>query len=213
MSLADVDVAVGRKCDHHRLPEQPLTPRFVPITSAAALPERQQQLALRIDLHDRGGIRRGDPDVVVAIDRHAMRLVLVADDVRTDLQKKPVARVELEQLRLPRVGSLKDPQVVLRIERDGRNSTEARGQDVRIGERIAQRLLPLDTLQRLPAHATPPAAEWRATAWWRVHNVWRNRASRSAGPPTACRHGDAPVWVDDRPPGWIRKGTLQKPAR
>jgi hypothetical protein len=40
-----------------------------------------------------------------------VRLVLIANDVRANLQNQFVIRIELEQLWLPGVGALKDPEV------------------------------------------------------------------------------------------------------
>jgi hypothetical protein len=109
--LADVRVTVPGKGDHHRLPEQPLPFCVVPVPSAASLAKGQEQLSLRAELHHRGARRGGDPDVVLGIDSHAVRLVLIADDIRADLQNQFVIRIELEQLWLPRVRALKDPEV------------------------------------------------------------------------------------------------------
>src|SRR5215510_5480747 len=92
-----------------------------------------------------------------------MRLVLIADDVRADLKNQFVAGIELEQLRLAWIGSLKDPQVSLRVERDRRNSSKPWRQHVRVTERVAHRLFPLHALQRLSRAAKAVAAERRAT--------------------------------------------------
>src|SRR6476659_56871 len=100
MALADVDIAVRAESDVQRLPEQALALRLVPIASLPANAERQQQLSLRADLHHRVAVLIADPDVVVCVDGHAVRFVLVAGDVLADRAHELAAEVELEQLRL-----------------------------------------------------------------------------------------------------------------
>src|SRR5687767_719843 len=130
MPLADVDVTVRSEGDHHRLPEKPLSFGFIPIPSASPYADCHEKLALWTDFHHRGAIRGGDPDVVLCIDGHAMGLVLVADHVGANLKDQFVIRTELEQLRLPRVCTLKDPQVSFRIEGDCRDTAKPRRQHV-----------------------------------------------------------------------------------
>src|SRR5687768_4304941 len=149
MSFADVDVAVRREGDHHRLPQQPLPFRFIPVSAASALADPEQHLSFGTDFRDRRRPRGGDPDVVLGIDRHAVRLRLIPDDVATDLEEQLVIRTELEELRPAEVGALQHPQVTLRVERNRRDSSETWRQHVWIFERVAERLFPLDTLQRL----------------------------------------------------------------
>ena len=147
MTLADVEITVRSERDHHRLPQKPLSVGFIPISSASPFADRHQQLAGRADLHHRGAIRGGDPDVVVCIDGHAVRLVLIADHVWADLKDQVVIRIELEELRLPCVCALKHPQVCFRIEGDRGNTAEPGRQHVRVRERVTHRLFPLHTLQ------------------------------------------------------------------
>ena len=147
MTLADIDIAVRSEGDHHRLPQQPLSFGFIPIPPASPLADGQEQLALGTDLHHRGAVRGGDPDIVLGIDGHAVRLVLVADHVVADLQDQLVIRIELEQLRLPGVCALKDPEVSFRVEGDRRDTAKAGRQHIRVRERVAHRLFPLHTLQ------------------------------------------------------------------
>ena len=75
-----------------------------------------EQFAFGAELHHRGAISVGDPDIVFRIDGHAVRLVLMADDVIADLQDQFVVRVELVQLRASRGFSLEDPEVAFGIQ-------------------------------------------------------------------------------------------------
>ncbi len=192
VSLADIDVAIATERDHHGLPKQALSFRFIPVPSSTALANRQQQLSIVTDLHHRRAVGRRNPDVVVCIDRHAVRLVLIADDIRPDLENQLVAWVELEQLRLSRIGALKHPQIVFRVERNGRHSAKPWRQHIRIRERVAHCLLPLHTRQRLSADARSFAAQRRATARWRVGEraCWRGDSGRTSAVSTR-RNRDA----------------------
>ena len=149
MTFGDVDIAVRGEGDHHRLPEQPLSFGFVPVPAASALADRHQELPFGTDFHHRRTVRGGNPDIVRGIDRHPVRLVLVADHVGTDLKDQPVIRIELEQLRLSAIGALKGPQISLRVESDGGDAAESWRQHIRIRERVPHRLFPLHALERL----------------------------------------------------------------
>jgi hypothetical protein len=70
----------------------------------------------------------------------------MANDVVADLQDQFVFRIELVELGTSGGLALKDPEIALGIQGNRRDSTGARWQNVRIGERITQRLLPLDAL-------------------------------------------------------------------
>ena len=82
MTFADVDVAIRSEGDHHRLPEKPLSFGFIPVSPASRRADGHEQLALGTDLHHGGAVRGGDPDVVLGIDGHAVRLVLITDHVQ-----------------------------------------------------------------------------------------------------------------------------------
>ena len=160
VTLPDVYVAVRSERHHHRLPQKPLSFRFIPIASASPLADRQNWLAVRTDFHHRGSGRRGDPDIVLGIDGHAVRLFLIAEDVLTNLKDDFVIRIELEQLRFSTLGALKDPEVSLRIEGDRRHAAKAGRQHVWVRECVAHRLFPLHPLQR-PARCTAAMAAQR----------------------------------------------------
>ena len=160
MPLGDIDVAVGGEGNHHGLPQQSLSRSFIPIASASRLADCEEQLALRTELHHRGAMRGRDPDVVLGIDRHAVRLVLIADHIRVDLHDEAVVRqIDLEELRLTGLGTLKHPEVVVRIEGHSRHTAQTGGQYVGIGECVSQRLFPLHTLEALTPAAHPTATD------------------------------------------------------
>src|SRR5882757_8265019 len=121
-----------------RLPEQALSFCLVPIASLPANADRHQQLSSGADLHHRVAVLIADPNVVLGVDRYAVRLVLVADDVLADGAHEFVARVELEQLRFAGGVALKREQVSLRVDRDGRYAAPAFRQGERVRELEAE---------------------------------------------------------------------------
>ncbi len=138
MTFADIDIAVRREREMQRLPEQPLSLRLVPIASLPADADRHQQFPLRAQLHHRVAVLVADPDVVLGVDRHAVRFVLVTDDVFADGAHELVALVELEQLRLAGGVALKREQMSLRIDRDRRDAATAFRQSERVRELEAE---------------------------------------------------------------------------
>ena len=114
-----------------------------------------QKITGRTELHHRGAIRIGNPNVVFGIHSHAVGFVLMADHVIADLQNQFLVRIEFVKLRTSGSFALKHPEIAFRIESDRRHTTCARRQNVRIGERVTERLLPLDALQCLPPRRDP----------------------------------------------------------
>ncbi len=182
-------------------------------------PRRQQQLAVGADLRD-GRVARGrNPDVVLGVDRHAVRLGLIADHIGADLQDELVVRIELEELRLPHVGALKHPEVAFRIERDRRDAAETWRQYI------------LDTRTCTPSSASIGRAastggefrrDARTTASERNLGLRRlsGAAPRAAAPaplprrllrPRAGRHRHLAARLDDGSAGGIGKRSLEKP--
>src|SRR5438067_121000 len=113
MTLADVNIAVLSEGDHHRLPQQPLSPGFIPISAASPHTDRHEKPPLWAELHHCGAVGVGDPDIVLCIDGHAVRLLLVTDHVIADLQNQFAIRVKLVELRTAGSLPLKDPEVAL----------------------------------------------------------------------------------------------------
>src|SRR5581483_4498500 len=95
--------------------------------------------------------------VVFGVDGHTMSLFLVSDDVVADLQDQFVIGIEFIKLRTAGWFTLECPEITFRIQGHGRDTAWTRRQDVRIGEYIAQRLVPFNTLQRLTSgsHTIP----------------------------------------------------------
>ena len=162
--FADVDVPVRGERDHHRLPQKPLPFRFIPVSSSSPLAEPEEHLPIGTDFRDGRGAGGCDPDIVLSVDRHAVRLGLIADHVGFHLKDELVVRIELEELRLSFVCALKHPEIPFRVERNRRNPAEPWRKYVWIFERIAERLFPLDALQRLPRSAATAPAQGRASA-------------------------------------------------
>src|SRR6188472_3445682 len=210
MSFTDVDVAIRSECHHHRLPQETLALAFVPVTPASRRAEGRQQLPIRTDLHHRRSIGGGNPDVVLGIDGHAMRLVLVTDNVSADLTNQLVVGIELEQLRLPCVCSLKSPEVAFRVERYRRNSARPRRQHIRIRECVSHRLLPLNSLQCLTTPSQTISTERRTAARWRLCSK-QGRCCGSHRLGAARKNSDIPGGVHRRSPGRIGKRSLEKP--
>ena len=111
MTFADIDIAVLSESDHHWLPQQPLSLGFIPVSPVTPDADGHEKLTPGTELHHGGAIRVGDPNVVLCIDGHAMRLFLVTDHVIADLQNKFVIRVELIELWTSGSLALKDPEV------------------------------------------------------------------------------------------------------
>ena len=208
---ADVHVAVRCEGDHHRLPEKTLSLGFVPIPSAPAFADRHEQLAVPTEFHHGRAIRGGDPDVVLRVDGHAVRFVLVANHIGADLEDQFVIRIELEELRLSGVRTLKDPQVSFRIERDRGHAAEPGRQHVRVCERVTDRLLPLHARQRLARAAKPVAAQRRATAGRRLADT--GHGSGGAAASGTRRNSDVALAIDDRSSRGIGERRLEKPRR
>src|SRR5215470_17686246 len=102
MTFADVDIAVLSKGDHQRLPQQSLSLGFIPISSVPPDAEPHENLTLRTELHHSAAIRVGNPNIVVSVQGHAVRLLLVTDHLVADLQNQFVFRVELTVADCPR---------------------------------------------------------------------------------------------------------------
>src|SRR5947207_91291 len=77
MTLEDIDIAIRSEIEHHRLPDEPLSLRFIPIAPFSPHSEGHEELSLGTYFLDCGAIRVADPDVVLCVDFHAVRLVLV----------------------------------------------------------------------------------------------------------------------------------------
>src|SRR5450631_2984492 len=101
MTLANIDVAVRSKGKVQGLPKKPLSLSFIPIPAVASHAECHEELSLGTYLLHRRAIRVADPDIVLGVDCHAVRLFLVADDVFTHAANWLVIRVEFKQLRFP----------------------------------------------------------------------------------------------------------------
>ena len=84
----------------------------------------------RAELHHGGAVRVSDPDIVLGIDGHAMRLVLMADHVIADLQDQFVFGIELIKLRTACSFTLKYPKIALRIQSNRGNTACAGRQNV-----------------------------------------------------------------------------------
>src|SRR5262245_60447634 len=111
MTFADVDVAVLSKGDHQRLPQQSLSLGLIPIAPVPSNSDRHEKLTLRTELHHSGAIRVGNPNIVVSVDGHAVRLRLVTDHLIADLQNKFVLRIKLIELQTFGGLALKNPKV------------------------------------------------------------------------------------------------------
>src|SRR5438132_14270499 len=114
MTLADVDIATGSEGEVERLPEKPLSFGFIPIAPFSPDAERYQELALGTEFHHGGAVCVADPDIVLCVDCHAVRLVLVADHIAADCADKFAIRAKLKQLWFSDGIALKDPQVFFR---------------------------------------------------------------------------------------------------
>jgi len=134
MALADIDVAIGRKGSRDGLPQIVIAFGFVPIAAMALHAEGLQQLSLRADLHHRRAVDVTQPDIIVAIHRHAMGLVLMADHILANSQNQFVVGIELEQLGMARRLALVDPDISFGIDTDRRWPAIARRQMDGIGE-------------------------------------------------------------------------------
>src|SRR5262245_54146476 len=119
-----------------RLPQQALSLGFVPVAALPSDANRHQQLALGTELHHRVAVLVADPHVVVGVDRHPVRLVLMADDVVAEGADQLVVLIELEQLRLASGVALEGVEMSLRIDCDRGDAAAALGQRerIRIGE-------------------------------------------------------------------------------
>src|ERR1700677_803417 len=171
MALADIDIAIRCEGEHQRLPQQPLPLGFIPVSPVSLYADGHEELTFGTELHYRGAVRVADPDIVLPVDCHAVRLLMVADHVIADLEDKLVIWVELKQLWASGGFALKDPKISFRIEGNGWNTALTRRQDVWIREGVTQILLPLYALQCRARGAKPIAAKGRVTA--------RRRGARS----------------------------------
>src|SRR6266581_1898016 len=87
---------------------------------------------LGAELHHRVAVLVANPDVVLGVNGHAVRLVLVADDLIADGADQLVILIEVEKLRFAGGVALEGEQVSFRVERDGRDATATSGQRERI---------------------------------------------------------------------------------
>ena len=159
MAAGDIDIAIGPKRHHHRLPEQALALVLDPVAALALGAERQQQLAFGRQLHHRRLAIVGDPDIVFLVHRHAMGLVLVADHVLAHLKHQLLVGVELHQLHHAGRAALEDPQIALGIQRHRGDAANALGHRIGIAELVAQVLVPLDAGQLAALKAALAAAD------------------------------------------------------
>ena len=177
MPLADIDVAVRREREMQRLPQEPLAPRLVPVAALSPDANRHQEPALRTELHHGVAVLVANPHVVLGVDGHPVRLVLMADHLVANRADQRVVLVELEQLR-PALGiPLKGVQMPLRVDRDGRDTAAAFGErkGVREGEPHVRR----SQFVRDEVALEAPAADRRVGARLGAA-VARNRARPSA---------------------------------
>src|SRR5207244_10518188 len=130
MTLADLYIAILSEGDHYRLPQQPLSLRFIPISTAPPHTDSHKKLTSGAELHHRGAIRVRDPDIIFCVDGHAVRLFLVTDHVIADLQDKFVIRAELRELRTSSGLALKDDNTALRIQGNHQYTTCARSSNI-----------------------------------------------------------------------------------
>ena len=76
VAFADVHVAVARiEGDRDRLPQQALAGFLVPVAAPVPLADRLEQLTVGADLEDDRAAGIGEPDIVLGVDREAVRLV------------------------------------------------------------------------------------------------------------------------------------------
>ena len=115
VTLADIDVAIRSESEVQRLPEQPLSLGFIPVAALPLHADRHQELSLGTEFHHRVAVLVADPDVVLRVDGHAVRLVLMADHVLADGANQLVILVELEQLRFSGGVALKGEQVAFEL--------------------------------------------------------------------------------------------------
>ena len=113
MPLDDEDVAVAGDGDIVRLIELPRAGRLVPLARFAFGSERQQDLALWIELHDDVRADVGGPDVSVRVDPHAVR---PGEEAVTERSDERARRIELEERLL---AAREDEHMPARVERDG----------------------------------------------------------------------------------------------
>src|SRR5690242_16944430 len=113
MTLTDIDVAVRSEGKVQGLPKKSLSLGFIPVPPVPSHSDGHEQLPFGTYLFHCRTIRVADPDIVLRVDCHAVRLFLVANDVLADGADKLVIRVELKQLRLPDGVALKDPKLSL----------------------------------------------------------------------------------------------------
>ena len=60
MTLADEDIAVRSEGHHHRLPEEPLSCRLIPVPPVALRTDGEEKLAFGTEFHHGGAVRGGD---------------------------------------------------------------------------------------------------------------------------------------------------------
>jgi hypothetical protein len=75
---------LGEKANRKRLPQQPLSFCFVPVTPLSANPKRLDKFAFRTDYLNRCSGSIAYPDVVLRVYRYAMSLNLMTDDIVAD---------------------------------------------------------------------------------------------------------------------------------
>jgi hypothetical protein len=119
MTHADVDITIRSKSEVQGLPEELLSLRFIPIPSLSLYAERHEELSFGTEFHYGIAILVADPHIVVRIDGHAVRLVLVADHILADRADKLMILVELKQLRFSSRIALKRKEVIFRVDGDG----------------------------------------------------------------------------------------------
>src|SRR5579872_4934205 len=93
---ANVNIPIPAEGDGQRLPEEPLPGGLIPVAAMSFHADGHEQLALRAYFHYRVAVLVADPDVVLRIDGHAVRFVLMADHFLADGADQLVILVELK---------------------------------------------------------------------------------------------------------------------
>src|SRR5262249_31216125 len=119
----------------------------------------------------------GDPHVVLAVDRDAVRLVLVPDDIVSDRSHQLVVLIELEELWLTGRVTLQGPEVTPRVDRDAGDATATGRQRERIG--VGDAGIGRARLVRDEVALGAPGAVRRLAAWLRPADALNLRERRS----------------------------------
>src|ERR1700730_16939426 len=74
VTLADIDIAVRSEGEVQRLPEQPSALGFIPNRTFSLHVDGLEEPRLGTEFHHGGSKLIGDPDIVLSVDSHAVRL-------------------------------------------------------------------------------------------------------------------------------------------